>query len=886
VDILVESIFDTLPSVEGCWVGLEDRRSNRLLTVNARGYTHPESLLQIAAEIDGHSLPAQVFNSGKAQRIGELDFAKAYPMNQDELLKYREATGGMLPISTMVVPITLGLTTMGVIVLDNFHDVNAFSEDDQAILNSMGQQTALVLENSELYQQALHRAEQLQALTSAVQEVTSAPLRSDEMLERILVQTRLVVEADRIAVWLVREGQMVCRKTDPSGEPAWAGQSISLTVPDHSLRTTADLFDYTYLPRTIPADPRFNVGLFSDLYQTHLLVPLAARSELLGVLVLEHRQSDALSGGESQVVQAYASQAAVSLHNALMYEDSMRRAQDLNLQSDRLAGLNEFALQIGGMTNLEQIYEVTLQNASRLLNAPVISFVQVSRFDHMMLIAQKPEYDLSFTEDLADVPLMAGLRQSRAAYVIADTRMREDLGVLKDAYLSPLGTRSLLVVPVVAASQFWGWMWVQSPEVNAFDEHSSEIARMVANHVAIAIVNATNYYETRVMRENLEQRVAERTLELERGLEEYEMLNNNLQAILSSMADGVLVTNDHGKVVLTNPAAAGILHLEPGFLLGMDAGQLSEQLHAGDGIDWFRRLAVWSGENPPDSEAGIYSQRVEQEDGHILFIQGSTVLRDEMFLGSVTILRDITAEAMAERLKSEFVTNVSHELRTPITAIKGAVEVVLGQMTGNLNQQQEMFMTMARKNCDRLQVLIDDILEVSQIDAGQMELNFQMMDVAEVVTDTITDFERRSRLENRNMQFDVDLPGVLPRVEGDPQRVRQILDNLFSNAFRYTENGGRVITRVRQRGDSLQLDVEDNGIGIPPEAASRVFERFYRGEDELVMQSAGPGLGLWITKTLVEMHGGEIWFASSGIPGEGTTFSFTLPVRREGIAHG
>jgi PAS domain S-box-containing protein len=413
-----------------------------------------------------------------------------------------------------------------------------------------------------------------------------------------------------------------------------------------------------------------------------------------------------------------------------------------------------------------------------------------------------------------------------------------------------------------------------------------EIARLIANHVAIAIVNATNFYETRVMRENLEQRVAERTRELERGLEEFEMLNNNLQAILSSMADGVLVTNDRGKVVLTNPAAANILHLEPGLLLGIDAGQLPTQLQTEESVEWFNDLASWSVDNPPDAAVRIYSQRVEQNDGHILFIQGSAVLREDSYLGSVTILRDITAEAMAERLKSEFVTNVSHELRTPITAIKGAVEVVLGQMTGSLNQQQEMFMTMARKNCDRLQVLIDDILEVSQIDAGQMELNFQRMDLAAVITATIEDFERRSRIENRRMQFDVDLPGFLPKNDGDPQRVRQILENLFGNAFRYTENGGRILTRVRQRGDALQVDVEDNGIGIPPEAASRVFERFYRGEDELVIQSAGPGLGLWITKTLVEMHGGEIWFASSGIPGEGTTFSFTLPVHREGTIHG
>jgi signal transduction histidine kinase len=231
------------------------------------------------------------------------------------------------------------------------------------------------------------------------------------------------------------------------------------------------------------------------------------------------------------------------------------------------------------------------------------------------------------------------------------------------------------------------------------------------------------------------------------------------------------------------------------------------------------------------------------------------------------------------------VTNVSHELRTPITAIKGSVDVVLGQMTGDLNQQQEMFMMMARKNCDRLQILIDDILEVSQIDAGQMNLELEKLAIGAILSDVVQEYEGRVRRENRNIDVDLNLPALLSPVQGDAQRVRQIVSNLVSNAFQYTEDGGRVGIRASQRGNFVQVDVTDTGIGIPPEAAARVFERFYRGEDELVMASAGPGLGLWITKTLVEMHGGEIWFASSGVPGEGSTFSFTLPVQREDVVH-
>lgn len=884
VDILTESIIDYLPVVEGCWVGLKDRSGTRLVITNALGYSRPDSLLGIAAEIEGYSLPAQVYRSGKAERIDELNFAAAYPMSQDELLKYREATGGMLPISSVMVPIQLGATSMGVMVIDNFHEAAAFSEADEAILLSMGQQTALVLENSELYAQALRRAEQLQALSGAVQEVSSAPLRSDEMLPRIMQQMRQILSFDRAAMWVVQENRLTRQLAVPVAE--YSADSISLTELSEALQVDIDRMESYYLPSAGQADPRFALGLFNPRYESHLLLPLIARSELLGVLTVEQVLPEAFGGSETQVLQAYASQAAVSLHNALMYEESMRRAQNLNTQSERLAGLNEFALQIGGMTNLETIYEITLRTASKLLEAPVIAFVQLSRFNHIMLIAQQPEAALSFTEDLTEIPLLAGLQQSRALYNLADVAARDDLGMLPENYFTPLETRSLLIVPVVAASQFWGWMWVQSPLVKAFDENTIEIAHLIANHVAIAIVNATNYYETRVMRENLEKRVAERTHELERGLEEYEMLNNNLQVILSSMADGVLVTNERGRVVLANSAAATILNLEPALVLGLDVSQLQQQLSAASEVEWFHRLQGWNTATPAAEMHGLHSQRVETQSGHVLFVQGSAVLREEQYLGSVTILRDVTAEATAERLKSEFVTNVSHELRTPITAIKGAVEVVLGQMTGSLNQQQEIFMTMARSNCYRLQILIDDILEVSQIDAGQMELEFAPTDMVELIRGVAADYERRMRVEGRQLAFELELPDHLPLISGDPQRVRQVMENLFSNAYRYTDNGGKIITRARQRGDMLQIDVQDNGIGIPPEAASRLFERFYRGEDELVIQSAGPGLGLWITRTIVEMHGGEIWFASSGVPGEGTTFSFTLPLYRKELVLG
>ena len=891
LDILTESIFDYLPAVEGCWVVLDNPLEGQLEVANARGYSAPDELVDIDIDVKGESMIARVFNSGESRLVEELNFASAYPMDQDELVTYQRVTAGQLPISSMFVPIQLPNRNLGVIIVDNFRDVGAFSQQDMDILYSMGQQTALVLENSELYQEALERAEQLQTLSSAVQTVTTTPLNVRDMTTEILEQLQHLVPVQSIVFWGRRGGGELL-------EPM-PYRLHDVELPDRDLATfdlekldeySAMGFDllkpyYEATNEKIP-EQAIESGIVNDQYQSHLMLPMIARNELMGLMLLEHEKPGIYDGSMMQIAQAYASQCAISIHNALLFEQASERSEQLNLESNRLTNLNEFALQLGGMTNLEDIYNLSLEQTSLMLNAPTVSIVQVSRFDHIMLVAQRPEMTLSFTEELSSIPLLSGLRQSRAEYYIPDIQTREDLGVLSSNYLDPLGTRSLLVVPVVVASQFWGWIWLQSPVENAFGDIEMNLAHALANHIAISIVNATNFFEVRSMRESLEKLVEQRTRELEQGLEEYEMLNNNLQAILGSMADGVMVANARGEIAMTNPAVAQIIGQDTSMIIGATADQLSAFLRSSEALNLFGKWSAWATSNNPDFMlANTISAPVELDDGRIIFLQAAPVIREGMLLGSVTIMRDITAETVAERLKTEFVTNVSHELRTPITAIKGAVEVVLGKMTGDLNAQQEMFMVMARKNCDRLQTLVDDILEVSQIDAGQMEIQPAMVDSREMMTTLIDEIRSRMEREGREMNVNMDLPENIPQIEVDEQRLAQVIRNLLSNAYTYTEDMGEITLRFRQRGNDVQFDVSDTGIGIPPEAADRIFERFYRGEDELVISSAGPGLGLWIARTIVEMHGGEIWFTSSGVPGEGTTFSFTVPIRQEEIVH-
>ena len=192
------------------------------------------------------------------------------------------------------------------------------------------------------------------------------------------------------------------------------------------------------------------------------------------------------------------------------------------------------------------------------------------------------------------------------------------------------------------------------------------------------------------------------------------------------------------------------------------------------------------------------------------------------FLGTVSIFRDITHEVEVDRLKSEFVATVSHELRTPMTSIKGYVDILLMGAAGALNENQTHFLDIVRSNTERLSVLVNDLLDISRIEAGRVSLSLQAIDLREVADDVIADILRRSQEENKPMGLTLDAPPDLPRVTGDLERVRQILANLVDNAYHYTPENGQINIHMSQVDGMVQVDVQDNGIGIDSRGCRRV----------------------------------------------------------------
>jgi len=229
---------------------------------------------------------------------------------------------------------------------------------------------------------------------------------------------------------------------------------------------------------------------------------------------------------------------------------------------------------------------------------------------------------------------------------------------------------------------------------------------------------------------------------------------------------------------------------------------------------------------------------------------------------------------VANRHKSEFLANMSHELRTPLNAVIGFSEVLTQGIFGEINAKQREYLEDILSSGKHLLSLINDILDLSKIEAGRMELERTAFSMKAALDSGLTIV--RERAARHSIALAASVPADLPLVEADERKVKQILYNLLSNAVKFTPDGGRVDVRVHVEGADLQVDVQDTGIGIAPDDRARVFEEFRQVGRERSRE--GTGLGLTLTKRFVELHGGRIWFEST--PGKGSTFSFTLPIAR------
>ena len=378
-------------------------------------------------------------------------------------------------------------------------------------------------------------------------------------------------------------------------------------------------------------------------------------------------------------------------------------------------------------------------------------------------------------------------------------------------------------------------------------------------------------------RKAMEQQLRQNLAEIQSARELAQAQATRLTALLDSVGEAIIMVDTLGICVVANHQAGGMLGLLPEQIVGKSVHELHALALRSLGVSAFQWQPAPDGGPPIEPETNVIETREQRPRVFHEFAAPVTDTEGHV-LGRIYVYRDITKETELDRMKTEFIATVTHELRTPMTSIKGALGLVLGGAAGDLPPEARELLTIARNNTDRLIRLINDILDISRIEAGKMEIRRAPLSPADVVRRAVEEMNAFAR--QRNITLTTDVPEGLARVMADADRLHQVLDNLISNAIKFSPQGSEVLIRARETGDGVRFDVIDRGPGIPADQTGLIFERFYRVDNAASRKTGGTGLGLTICKAIVEEHGGQIWVESA--LGEGSTFSFTIPVEPGG----
>ncbi|MBM4103259.1 MAG: PAS domain-containing protein [Planctomycetes bacterium] len=332
---------------------------------------------------------------------------------------------------------------------------------------------------------------------------------------------------------------------------------------------------------------------------------------------------------------------------------------------------------------------------------------------------------------------------------------------------------------------------------------------------------------------------------------------------LKVMMEGLIILDTRGRIELANPAAREMLGLEKQADLET-VGQILDQLG-------FRALMTFSGQSAGQTNGQF---RIKSGSASLLDVRWSVLNSDwGQMLGWVLTIRNITNEVAAEATKSEFIAAISHELRTPLTGIQNSVSNIMAGVTGKINDKTRQYLEMMDNDCHRFADLINDLLDIAKLEAGNMPITQKVMSMGSLVQNVSQEFEETAKSAGITLTCEVETD-VCP-VYADVKRIRQVLTNLLRNAIQYTPVGGAVTISVHDRGSDIVTEVADTGVGISLELQKQIFTKFYQVARQAGPGSKGSGLGLAICKGIIAVHGGTLWLESQSE--HGSRFFFSLP---------
>ncbi len=745
----------------------------------------------------------------------------------------------------LAVALTSDHEATGVLVLVAPDD-KPFDEEDVAAVGLLIDQGGVALRNAQLYLQTARWAQRLTVLQSIGTEI-SASLNQREVLQAVVRRAVDLLEASMgaIAAWNptlqslrieaiynARRTVELERKIYPLGQGL-----IGRTAQERRPQIVRDY-------QAWDMGDTSGTGLLEGVHSV-VAIPLLWQDELLGVLTVGERRTDrSFTDEDVTLLTLLGQQAAGAIANARLYERAQQKLHQLNVLQDTSRAIIE-------QLDYDQVLRTVLRNSSALLGTNMAAVFVPSEVPHQLHIRAAVGLPDPYVRQTR-VALGTGCvgRVVALGKPIAITDIYEDEHRAEFIGPVPPDYRGLISVPLISQGVVQGGLCVYSVQPRAWNVAEAELLMVFASLAANAMYNAALFDRLR----------AEKA---------------TLLTTIQSMTDGIIVTDAVGRVILANPVADHLFDVPFTSSGGCNLlGLLRQSPHvvhysSDDALqDSFQR--VLSNGQVFRSEIQIEREETLSLEHSLLPIMGA----DGAIMGAVAVFHDITELKKLDQLKTDFLSTVSHELRTPMTSIKGFIKLILVEELGPITPQQRECLSVADQESDHLTHLINDLLDISRIEAGRLQFTWARLAPGELIAQVLQTL--RPQASERRLYLESDIPAGLPIVRGDRQRVIQILTNLVENALKFTPPGGRVGVGAGAEEGMLRVWVTDTGVGIPIHALTRVFDRFYQVEGGGARSRSGTGLGLAIVKQLVELHGGRIWVESR--PGRGTTFTFTLPL--------
>jgi GAF domain-containing protein len=821
--------------------------------------------------------------------------------------------------SILVTPLLREGVPVGIIVVRRI-EVRPFTDRQIKLLETFASQAVIAIENVRLFQELGERNAELrealehQTATAEVLGIISrSPTDVQPVLDAIVESAARVCGIDDVVLRLHEGNTMVPRAhfgSIPIGrveisidEPhhRWMREHGTLHVPDARMQNDFPMLGSAGISRTF------------------LAVPLRQQGELIGILAARRTEVCPFTPAQIKLLETFADQAVIAIENVRLFRELTEALEQQTATSEILGVI------ASSPTDIQPVLDVVAENAARLCDATDAQIIRVEG-DFVRSVASYGSMPSRSREERtlitpAQAPMLAIIdRQTIHVHDLAaevETAFPESKLAQKR-----FGTRTLLCAPLLREGVPLGAILIRRTDVRPFTDKQIKLLETFASQAVIAIENVRLFQELQT-----------RTRDLVRSVEELKALGEVGQAVSSTLDLQTVLSTIVGRAVQLSGTDCGIIYEydEPTQEFHLRASyQMEEEL-----VNAYQAtpLRLGQGATGRAAETRVPYQIADLRQEHELATRGTRpilfrlgyqsllavpLLFEQKIMGALTIYRRETGsfapdvvnllqtfatqsvlaiqnarlfreiEAKGRELeaanqhKSEFLANVSHELRTPLNAIIGFSEVLQERLFGELNDKQAEYTDDILSSGRHLLSLINDILDLSKIEAGRMELEVTTFHLPDAIENALLLI--RERASRHGIKLDRVVDDRLGDFTGDERKVKQILVNLLSNAVKFTPEGGKMQVRAALDDGAVKISVSDTGVGIAPEDHEAIFEEFRQVGSNYAQKREGTGLGLSLTRKFVEMHGGKIWVESE--LGKGSTFTFTLPINTHPFPEG